>query len=388
MKNRIFPQLLLAMVFSVSLFSGETNAQSYLIYDDGQTDMFGVPIILSNGDQEPITNGHGWTQAFVIGTTFTEEPGGDVGNYVEVDSGNNVIRIDFTPSITKLHTAPLTVGNDITFAFDLKIKEMGTLSDSCIAEFINESWTPGPFFSLYARGDNPMFSLDSGGGCGCTDQATDIEWDFNQRSFKLWFNNGELVAYENVGGVDDEIGRCQDTCNRTNAQKISLRNGGYYQNTICEYDNVRVWEGGPDDEPIVVKAAIDIKPTSCPNPINTKSKGKLPVAVLGSFDLDVTDIDPVSIRLEGVSPIRSSIKDVATPHERSSDNANDCTTVGADNHPDLTLKFKTQAIVDALGDVDDGEVRVLSLTGALKDGTEIKGNDVVIIKKKGKKKRN
>ena len=44
---------------------------------------------------------------------------------------------------------------------------------------------------------------------------------------------------------------------------------------------------------------------SCPNPINTKDRGRLPVAILGSKDLDVTHIDPVSLRLEylaGVAP--------------------------------------------------------------------------------------
>jgi hypothetical protein len=55
---------------------------------------------------------------------------------------------------------------------------------------------------------------------------------------------------------------------------------------------------------------LDIKPESCPNPINTKSKGVLPVAILGTGDFDVTDIDVASISLEGVDPIRSSVEDV------------------------------------------------------------------------------
>ena len=65
--------------------------------------------------------------------------------------------------------------------------------------------------------------------------------------------------------------------------------------------------------------------------------------------------------------------------------ATDCTDLGPDNLPDLTLKFKTQDIVGALGEVRDGEVRVLTLTATLTDGTEIQGEDVVVILKKGKK---
>ena len=38
-------------------------------------------------------------------------------------------------------------------------------------------------------------------------------------------------------------------------------------------------------------------------------------------------------------------------------------------------------------DVQDGEEVVLTLTGQLKDGTEIEGEDILIILKKGKEKK-
>ncbi len=49
---------------------------------------------------------------------------------------------------------------------------------------------------------------------------------------------------------------------------------------------------------------------------------------------------------------------------------------------DITLKFDAQSVIAALGPVADGEVRVLHLTGKLKDGTDIIGEDVVVILKK------
>ena len=58
---------------------------------------------------------------------------------------------------------------------------------------------------------------------------------------------------------------------------------------------------------------------------------------------------------------------------------------GPDGYDDLTLKFKTQEVVEALGDVNDGDELTLKLTGELYDGTPIEGEDVVVIKKKGKK---
>ncbi len=132
-----------------------------------------------------------------------------------------------------------------------------------------------------------------------------------------------------------------------------------------------------------VRVSFDIKPQSCPNPVNVKSKGVLPVAILGSDVLDVEDIDYNSILLEGVAPLRSSYEDVASPVIEDTECA--CTTDGADGYMDLTLKFKTQEIIAALGEVVDGELWMLHLTGNLIDGTPIEGTDCIVIKNKGKK---
>jgi len=129
-----------------------------------------------------------------------------------------------------------------------------------------------------------------------------------------------------------------------------------------------------------VAAYVDIKPQSCPNPLNTNSKGVLPVAILGTGGFDATMVDPTTILLEGVVPVKDSLIDVATPFDPVA--ACDCDTVGPDGYMDLTLKFKTQDIVTALGPVDDGDEIVLTLTGNMLDGTPIQGQDCVIIKKK------
>lgn len=61
---------------------------------------------------------------------------------------------------------------------------------------------------------------------------------------------------------------------------------------VVEIDSARI-----TGDPIVVcPVPIDIKPQSCPNPINVKSRGVLPVAILGTAEFDVTTIDPASIR--------------------------------------------------------------------------------------------
>ena len=62
-----------------------------------------------------------------------------------------------------------------------------------------------------------------------------------------------------------------------------------------------------------LKVAFDIKPGSCPNPLDTASRRVLPVAVLGTADFDVSLIEVDSPRLEGVVPIQSPCEDVAAP---------------------------------------------------------------------------
>jgi len=127
--------------------------------------------------------------------------------------------------------------------------------------------------------------------------------------------------------------------------------------------------------------AVDIKPGSCPNPLNTKSSGVLPVAILGTGDYDVTTIVPTSVRLAGVEPLRNSLEDVASPLWDTNDC--NCMEAGPDGLLDLTLKFETQGIVKAIGDVNDGDVLTLELTGVLYDPppyeTPIEGADCILI---------
>ena len=132
------------------------------------------------------------------------------------------------------------------------------------------------------------------------------------------------------------------------------------------------------EPPPILNVAVDIKPNSCPNPVNAKSSGVLPVAILGTVDYDVTTIDVASIRLAGVEPLRSGYEDVAAPVSDSNDC--NCMTEGPDGFLDLTLKFETQRIVEAVGDVNDGDVLTLELAGVLYDETPIEGVDCILIR--------
>lgn len=126
----------------------------------------------------------------------------------------------------------------------------------------------------------------------------------------------------------------------------------------------------------IQEAPVDVKPGSDINPLNLRSKGVLPVAILGSGDLDVTTIDPSSLLLNGVAPLRWSYEDVCGPddlHMECSDGET------PDGFTDLTLKFSTQEIAQTFSGVQRGDIASLVMTGSLLDGTPISGNETVWI---------
>lgn len=136
---------------------------------------------------------------------------------------------------------------------------------------------------------------------------------------------------------------------------------------------------------------LDIHPGSCPNPLNVDKKGVTPVAIAGTEDFDVTQVDPDTLLLKkaaedgfGVSPLRWAYEDAVIPYdlEKEWDRYSCLEYYEGDGFLDLTLKFRTQAIALLLGEVEDGDELLLHLTGNLYDGTPIAGEDVVWIRAK------
>jgi hypothetical protein len=131
-----------------------------------------------------------------------------------------------------------------------------------------------------------------------------------------------------------------------------------------------------------LQVGLDIHPTSCPNPLAQRNHGSVPVAILGSADLDVNDIDPFSLQLEGVEPTRWNYEDVAGPYDGD---LCGCTTDGPDGNTDLTLKFDAPALVQALGALTQNAEVELTLTGTLLNGLPFTGTDCMVIRGKIKK---
>jgi len=209
-------------------------------------------------------------------------------------------------------------------------------------------------------------TLDASGSTDADDDIVSYMWDLDDDGIFETDASGEAILDVNYAYL----------------QSLGL----LVNNTYNIYLQVTDSEGQSDtnDTALTIlpkpafEVAVAIRPGSCPNPLNVKSSGVLPVAILGSEDLDVNTIDVASIELAGVGVVRHSFEDVAT----SASDINDCncTEDGPDGFTDLTLKFLTQDIVEAIGDVNHGDVLPLELTGVLFGERPIEGADCIVIR--------
>jgi uncharacterized membrane protein len=232
--------------------------------------------------------------------------------------------------------------------------------------------TPGGFTRAVAYGINATHQVGYGKGETTGDYGHALLWNGSAESVidLHQFLPAEFAGWGSVARSIDSNGNIVGYVHRNLYPAIDI-------NTIAV-----MWQ--PVTESVTIKVKVDIKPWSCRNPVNVRSHGVLPVAILGTEDLDVTTIDTASIRLAGVAPIRSDYKDVGSPKNDAKKCA--CASARKDGLIDLTLKFDTQKIVQAIGEVSRGDIVTLELTGTLNDGTPVEGADTVLILKPNFKK--
>jgi hypothetical protein len=109
------------------------------------------------------------------------------------------------------------------------------------------------------------------------------------------------------------------------------------------------------EEPRVIEVDIDIKPGSDVNPINPRSRGVIPVAILGSDTFDVADVDASTLAF---GPDRAPL---------AQGGGLQVVDVNGDGFPDLLAHFRTQETGIAFGDTE------ACVSGELLDGTPFEG---------------
>lgn len=137
---------------------------------------------------------------------------------------------------------------------------------------------------------------------------------------------------------------------------------GYGATHAVAFNNITV--GGQLTGPPLApcfEQAIDIKPGSDPNAINLSSNGIIPVAILGSASLDVNDIDPSTVTLEGAG-LRLKGK---------SGNYGSLEDVNGDTYVDLVVHISDFTV--------DSGATTATLTGYLWNGAFFWGTDEILI---------
>ena len=145
----------------------------------------------------------------------------------------------------------------------------------------------------------------------------------------------------------------------------------------------------PDE--CAVAFAVDMRPGTCPNPFNRHGNGVFPVALVGTAALDPTEVDLASLFLtradgiggsvapnEGPPGPHSTIKDAASPFDGQ---PCDCQQLGPDGIDDLSMKFRSDEMVEVLelNALLGGAVVELVLSGNLFDGTPFAASDCILI---------
>jgi len=144
--------------------------------------------------------------------------------------------------------------------------------------------------------------------------------------------------------------------------------------------------------PEPLEATLDIRPGSCPNPLNVRSRGSVKMAVLGDVAFDVTEIDVDSLALtradgvgESVYPVTKRGGRTAVVADRStalSGSPCSCQEGGVDGIDDLVLRFSVRQMVRSfeLDLVPRNTSVVLTLEGDLLDGRTFTASDCVVVK--------
>ena len=107
------------------------------------------------------------------------------------------------------------------------------------------------------------------------------------------------------------------------------------------------------------QVVIDIKPGSDTDPINPKSHGKIPVAILTADSFDATTVDPTTVLFGATgteaAPVQSALEDI-----------------DGDGDLDMILHFNTQETGIQCRDTS------ASLTGRTFSGQSIQGSDSIV----------
>ncbi len=245
---------------------------------------------------------------------------------------------------------------------------------------INPATGPSPFIELGYEVPKPYnYTYRMAEFSAVATRTGTIAFDWEYYFFHSWFDvyadlylyadgpSGEtvqhLVDFYQWGYTGPKTFTGSASIDVTEGYEFGLRVGG------SNFDWAQTLEGTVTITNFFFPVLIDIKPGSYPNAFNANGNGVIPIAILGSADLDAADIDPSSLSFEGAavrvkgngSP-QCSLEDVSGP-------------LGTpDGYLDLVCQF-----VDTFTEGWVAGDTVANVTGNLFDGAPIAGGDSITI---------
>lgn len=198
-------------------------------------------------------------------------------------------------------------------------------------------------------------------GTGTADNHLEVHWD------------GTIVADLTASGIGKSTTDWTFHSYKIKATsattQITFADKGVSNSTGTFVDNIIV-------EEYIQPIQIDVKPGSNPNSFNVNGTGTIPIVILGSAELDVTQIDISTINFAGMAVKVVGKSDKALAHyEDITGPASypDGTNLQPDGYLDLVVQ-----IADTDGTFSEGQTTA-TLTGLLSDGTKIVGSDYINI---------